>query len=275
MASVSTTSTGTILDRIVADTRELVATRSAAVPLAALREQAMQSSLPAPFASVLRGADLRLIAEVKKASPSKGLFDPEMQPVERAAAYVKGGAAAISVLTEPFHFLGDLAFLRQIKDGLRAGRLGCPPLLRKDFLFDPYQVYEARAAGADAILLIVAILPDALLTDLLSLAESIRLGVLVEVHDEDEVERALRSGAQVLGINNRDLRTFHTSLDVTKRLRPRIPADRIVVSESGISTAAHAEDLAAQNVDAVLVGESLMLAGDVAAKMQELMVSRI
>jgi indole-3-glycerol phosphate synthase len=257
--------TGTILDRIVADTRDLVEQRRGAEPLDALRRRAESARQPSPFAPALTGEKLRVIAEVKKASPSRGLFDAGMDPVARARVYAEGGAAAVSVLTEPKHFLGDIAFLGAIRDGLERERVACPPLLRKDFLFDPYQVYEARAAGADGVL-------DGLLADLMALAGGLGLGTLVEVHDEEEVERALRAGARVVGINNRDLRTFHTDLAVTARLRPLIPAGTVVVSESGISTTADARSLKEQGVDAVLVGESLMKAGDVPGAMRGLMV---
>jgi indole-3-glycerol phosphate synthase len=264
--------TGTILDRIVLDTRELVAQRTGAEPLDALRRRAESARQPSPFAPALTGEKLRVIAEVKKASPSRGLFDADMDPVARARVYAEGGAAAISVLTEPKHFLGDVAFLGRIREGLEGAGIACPPLLRKDFLFEPYQVYEARAAGADAVLLIVAILSNGLLADLMALAGGLGLGTLVEVHDEQEVERALQAGARAIGINNRDLRTFHTDLAVTTRLRPLIPAGTAVVSESGISSTADAASLRGQGVDAVLVGESLMKAGDVPGAMRGLMV---
>jgi indole-3-glycerol phosphate synthase len=241
-------------------------------PLLAVRARAEASRRPMPFAPALVGAEMRLIAEVKKASPTKGVFDPDMDPVARARAYACGGAAAISVLTEPKHFHGDLAYLAAIRAGLEREGIACPPLLRKDFLFDPYQLYQARAAGADAVLLIVAMLSDPLLAELLVLARELCLGVLVEVHEERETERALRAGAEVIGINNRDLRTFHTDLATTARLRPLIPPGKVVVSESGISTREHVLGLRALGVDAILVGESLMLAGDVTAKMRELMV---
>jgi indole-3-glycerol phosphate synthase len=266
------TITGTILDRIVADARELLAQRRAREPLTAVRSRAKTAPPPLPFAPALVGERLRVIAEVKKASPVKGVFDPHMDPVARAATYATSGAAAISVLTEPRHFLGDLDFLPRIRAGLAARGLSCPPLLRKDFLFDPYQLYEARAAGADAVLLIVAILGDGLLRDLLALAAELGLGALVEVHDEAEVERALRADAQVIGINNRDLRTFRTELDTTLRLRPLIPDGKVVVSESGIGGVADARLLRAAGVHAVLVGESLMTAADVPARLCELMV---
>jgi indole-3-glycerol phosphate synthase len=264
--------TDTILDRIVADNRELLDATMRGETLASVRARAEASRQPLPFASALVGAKLRLIAEVKKASPTKGVFDAEMDPVARARQYAEGGAAAMSVLTEPKHFRGHLSYLAAIREGLECEGRDCPPLLRKDFLFDPYQLYEARAAGADAVLLIVAVLGDALLADLIALAAGLGLGALVEVHDEEETERALRAGAQVIGINNRDLRTFTTDLATTARLRPLIPPGKVVVSESGISTREQAEKLRALSVDAILVGESLMLAGDVTAKMAELTV---
>ncbi|MER3419678.1 MAG: indole-3-glycerol phosphate synthase TrpC [Chloroflexota bacterium] len=266
------TSTGTILDRIVADTRAELAERRARVPLSAVRSRAESAPAPTPFAPALVGEQLRVIAEVKKASPVKGVFDAQMDPVMRAATYATSGAAAISVLTEPRHFLGELEDLSRIRAGLAARALPCPPLLRKDFLFDPYQIYEARAGGADAVLLIVAILGDGLLRDLLALAAELGLGALVEVHDEGELERALAAGAQVIGINNRDLRTFRTDLDTTLRLRPLIPDGKVIVSESGIGGAADARAVRAVGVHAVLVGESLMTANDVLARLRELMV---
>lgn len=264
--------TDTILDRIVADNRELLDATMRAEPLAAMRARAEASRQPLPFAPALVGPTMRLIAEVKKASPTKGIFDAEMDPVARAREYTEGHAAAISVLTEPKHFRGDLSYLAAIREGLEGAGLACPPLLRKDFLFDPYQLYEARAAGADAMLLIVAVLGDPLLCELLALAGELELGALVEVHDEEETERALRAGAEVIGINNRDLRTFTTDLATTARLRPLIPPGKVVVSESGISTREHVSALRAIGVDAILVGESLMLAGNVQAKMADLTV---
>lgn len=272
MTTTGVTETGTILDRIVADNRELLTERRRLMPLESVRETARAARVPTPFAPALAGSRLALIAEVKKASPTRGVFDADMDPVARARTYAEGGAAAISVLTEPQHFRGDIGFLSAIRSGLEAERITCPPLLRKDFLFDPYQVYEARAAGADAVLLIVAMLDQGLLTELQALAAELGLGTLVEVHDEGELERALAAGAGVIGINNRDLRTFHTDIATTLRLRPGIPEGKVIVSESGISTVAHARALRSIGVHAILVGESLMLAGDVPAKMRELMV---
>lgn len=264
--------TDTILDRIVAANRLRLDAAMRADPLPAVRALAEAAPPPRPFAPALIGTTIRLIAEVKKASPAKGVFEAGMDPVARARQYAIGGAAAISVLTEPEYFQGELAHLEAIRTGLTATGWACPPLLRKDFLFDPYHLYEARAAGADAVLLIVAVLSDGLLRDLLALAGELGLGALVEVHDEQEVERALRAGAEVIGINNRDLRTFHTDLATTARLRPMIPAGKVVVSESGIRSREDVRSLRAIAVDAILVGESLMIAGDVTAKLAELTV---
>jgi len=268
----TTLSTGTILDRILADKRDELHARLVAEPLPLLIEKAQRFPETVPFAPALRGTRLRLVAEIKKASPTRGILDRNLEPLSRALAYATGGAAAISVLTEAQHFLGSLEHLESIRIGLdQYFPGGRPALLRKDFLFDPYQLHEARAYGADAVLLIVAVLRDALLTELIALAGALGLGVLVEVHDEAELERALHAGARVIGINNRDLRTFVTTLDVTERLRPLVPADRVVVSESGLQVAADAERVRALGVDAVLVGEALMTSNDVVAKMREFM----
>ncbi len=249
---------------------------------------------------------MRLIAEVKRASPSKGPIRPGADPVEIARTYSAHGAAAISVLTETKHFQGSLQDLRAIREALDApaghpqgaasasaeagaaispegkiavaghphGSAAAPrtiPLLRKDFLFDPYHIYEARAYGADAVLLIVAILPPADLRELLFLAHQLGLKALVEVHNEAELGAALRTEARIIGINNRNLDTLDVDLNTTRRLRAFIPPDRIVVSESGIRTRTDVEDLRHLRVDAVLVGEALMSVPDIAGKIKELL----
>lgn len=268
-----TTATDTILDRIVADKREELAARTAAEPLERLKDRALAAEAPIPFAPALKGAQLKLIAEIKKASPSKGILDRSLEPLSRARTYTLGGAAAISVLTEVKSFLGSLDHLTAIRVGVDRYYPGLrPPLLRKDFLFDPYHLYEARAAGADAVLLIAAILPDGPMVELLGLARELGLGTLVEVHDGAELERVLRTDAEVVGVNNRDLRTFVTDIAVTERLRPLIPADRVIVSESGIHTREDALRVRALGVDAVLVGEALMTSENVIARMKEFMV---
>jgi indole-3-glycerol phosphate synthase len=271
--TMPTAATNTILDRIVADKRDELAARTAAEPLDRLRQRALAAEAPIPFAPALKGAQLKLIAEIKKASPSKGILDRSLEPLSRARTYTLGGAAAISVLTEVKSFLGSLDHLTAIRVGVDRYYPGLrPPLLRKDFLFDPYHLYEARAAGADAVLLIAAILPDGPLSELLALARELGLGTLVEVHDEAELARVLHTDADVIGINNRDLRTFQTDIAVTERLRPLIAADRIVVSESGIHTREDAARVRALGVDAVLVGEALMTSENVIARMKEFMV---
>ena len=263
-----TRATGTVLDRIVADRRVRLAEDRRAVPEAALDELA--ASLPGAvvdFAARLRdgrtitppGARVRLIAEVKRASPSRGLIDGGLDPVELAQAYVAAGAAAVSVLTEPDHFMGDIAFLRDIRlaFGADADR---PALLRKDFIFDPYQVHEAHANGADALLLIVAMLTPGALGELVALTREHGLEPLVEVHDEAELAVALAAGARVVGVNNRDLRTFEENLGTTEQLAPLIPGDVTVVAESAIRTAADARRMAGAGAHALLVGEALVRA---------------
>ena len=255
-----------ILDEIVAAKRQELALQKEQVPLAALREQIDGQPAPLSLSGALTVGGIRLIAEVKKASPSRGLLCPDFDPVHLAGVYATNGAAAISVLTD-LHFQGELAHLAQIKS---TGASGSAPVLRKDFIFDPYQVYEARAAGADALLLIVAVLPRQLLKELLDLSHQLGMQCLVEIHDEDELQTAVDTGAQIIGINNRDLRTFTTDLAVTQRLAPLLPTGKVVVSESGIFHREHLEQLGRGLVHAVLVGEALVTASDVAGKVREL-----
>jgi len=256
-----------ILDRIVADNLEELESRKRSFPLKEWQRVALEQPLPLDFVSALHGNHIKLIAEVKKASPSKGIIRPDFNPVEIAQTYAGNGAAAISVLTEAKYFQGSLDHLRDIRRAL-GNRL---PLLRKDFLCDPYQVYESRAYGADSLLLIVAILTPDKLEELFGLSHELGMSCLVEVHNEAELEIALNSGAKVIGINNRDLSTFDVDLTITKRLRPLIPQDRIVVSESGIKDHSDMEKMKRWGVDAVLIGESLLSASDITAKMKELL----
>jgi len=256
-----------ILEQIVADNRRELEARKRNLPLAELQRVALEQSPPLDFASALRGNCIQLIAEVKKASPSKGVIRPDFNPVEIAQTYADNGASAISVLTEARYFHGSLNHFKDIRNAL-GNRL---PLLRKDFILDPYQVYESRAYGADSLLLIVAILKPEKLQELLELSHELKMSCLVEVHNEAEVEIALRSGARIIGINNRDLKTFTVDLTTTERLRPLIPSDRILVSESGIKDHSDMEKLKKWSVDAALVGESLMSAPDIAIKMKELL----
>ena len=236
------------------------------MPLSLLEKRIAHQQAPRDFALALGGDHTRLIAEVKRSSPSRGVLCPNFNPVELAQSYAQGGAAAISVLTEANYFEGSIDYLAAIREEVRL------PLLRKDFIFDPYQVYESSAYGADALLLIVAILSQEQLEELLSLSHSLGLRCLVEVHSEDEVERALLSQAKIIGINNRDLNAFTVDINTTHRLRPLIPQQRIVVSESGIRSQGDVEKLRGWGVNAVLVGEALVTASDVQNKVRELIL---
>ncbi|MBI2939542.1 MAG: indole-3-glycerol phosphate synthase TrpC [Chloroflexi bacterium] len=256
-----------ILDEIVAHKRAELAERKERETLAAVEARARGQVPPRDFAVAIRQPDLTLIAEVKKASPSKGLLAPNLDPVALATAYQAGGAAAISVLTDRRFFQGELAHLTTVRTQVDR------PVLRKDFLVEPYQVFEARAAGADAVLLIVSILTDEELRDLHSLAHSLGMAALVEVHDEAEARRALAAGAEIIGINNRDLRTFRVDLETTARIRPLIPPDSTLVSESGIHTRGDVARLREWGVHAMLVGESLVRSGDPAGKIWELLAT--
>jgi len=257
-----------ILDQIVADNRQELKARKHTLPLAELQRVASEQPPPLDFAPVLRGDRIQLIAEVKKASPSRGIICPDFNPVAIAQTYASNGASVISVLTEAKYFQGSLDHLKDISKALGSKRL---PLLRKDFIYDPYQVYESRIYGADSLLLIVAILTPEKLDELLGLSHELGMSCLVEVHNEVELEIALNSGVRVIGINNRDLTTFTVDLTTTKHLRPLIPQDRIIVSESGIKNHSDIEKLREWGVDAVLIGESLMAASDIAQKIKELL----
>ena len=272
--------TGTVLDRIVADRRDRLAEDRLATPESRFADLAAElPGVPVDFGARLRegragaphGARVRLIAEMKRASPSKGLFDAYLDASILAPRYAAAGASAVSVLTEPTFFHGTVADLRAARCafGADADR---PALLRKDFVFDPYQVREARAHGADALLLIVALLEPPALRDLLALARAEGLEPLVEVHDEAEVEAALAAGARVIGVNNRDLRTFAEDLGATERLARLVPPEVTLVAESAIRTGADARRMVEAGAHALLVGEALVLAVDIEAKARELML---
>jgi indole-3-glycerol phosphate synthase len=254
-----------MLDKIVAQKREEVEQRKKAVAIACLQERIARQKPSLDFALALKSDHIRLIAEVKKASPSRGMLKPNFSPTELAQTYAEGGAAAISVLTESNYFMGSIEHLESIKEVVQL------PLLRKDFIFDPYQVYESRAYGADALLLIAAILSQRQLKELISLSHSVGLRCLIEVHNEGELERAIISDAEIIGINNRDLNTFTVDINTTRRLRPLVPKEKIVVSESGIKSQRDIEKLGNWEVDAVLVGEALVTAPDIRVKMKELL----
>ncbi|UCH35455.1 MAG: indole-3-glycerol phosphate synthase TrpC [Armatimonadota bacterium] len=247
-----------VLDEILADKRREVAERKAALPHPGAR-----SSPARDFTSALRGEGVAIIAEFKRASPSRGVIADRPSPAQAAAAYEVGGAAAMSVLTDTKYFDGSLADLQQARGACSL------PILRKDFLVDEWQLQESAAAGADAVLLICAALGDDL-TPMLGTARDLGLAALVETHNAVEVARAVAVGAGIIGINNRDLTTFQVDLATTRELRPLVPADRIGVSESGISTADDVRALSALGVNAVLVGEALMVAEDSGAMTREL-----
>jgi len=264
------TETPDILKMIVDRKREEVASSRAAAPLPEIQARiADLEDQPRGFVRALRDCHASgwtaVIAEVKKGSPSKGVIRPDFDPLTIAETYEQNGAACLSVLTDEQFFLGNLRYLALIREQVRL------PLLRKDFLFDPYQVYEARAAGADAILLIAAMLELPQLRDLAALARELSLDVLLEVHDERELEMALQTECELIGINNRDLRTFVTDLATTERLLPMIPADRFVVAESGITTREDILRLQQAGAHGFLIGESLMREEDIGAKLRELL----
>lgn len=259
--------TGTYLDRILVHTARDLEVRKSRTSLDQLQERA--ESMPAPVDALpsLQREAVAVIAEIKKASPSKGTFPVDVIPGEVATAYIEGGVAAISCLTDEPFFKGSLADLETVAQIAARSRV---PVLRKDFVIDAYQIAEARAYGASMVLLIVASLEDRQLRDFREYAESLGMTALVEIHDEEESSRAVASGAMLIGINNRNLRTFEVDLAVTERLAPALPGDTVIVGESGIFTAAHVDRLAKSGVDAVLVGESLILQTDRAKAVREI-----
>lgn len=253
-----------ILEKIVAEKRREV--DRLRLQKTAIHELAAERQDYRDFAGALRSATgLALIAEVKKASPSAGVIAPNFQPVAIAKEYRAAGAAALSVLTDEKFFQGRIEYLQQIRAVVKL------PVLRKDFIVDELQVYESVARGADAILLIVAILERNQLQDYLALARQLKIPALVEIHEEAELQRALDCGAELIGINNRDLRTFTVDLATTERLAPLVPTDRLVVAESGIHSREDVERVQRAGVKAILVGESLVRSGNIAAKVRELM----
>jgi len=257
------TSRPDILHRLVAESAQEMEERRQVTPLAEVERLASMYE-PRDFAGALRVAGLSVIAEVKQRTPSKGVLTTDYQPARLAASYERGGAAAISVLTHRAGFGGEVDHLDAVREATSL------PILRKDFITEPYQVVEARAHGADAVLLIVAALTPHSLAGLIEVAKEHGLAALVEVHDEEEARIAVEAGAQVIGVNHRDLRTFDVDLALTERLRPLIPRDRVLVAESGIKGREDSRRMREAGADAILAGEVLMRANDPAAIIREL-----
>lgn len=248
----------TILDEIAEKTRQRIAERKRKVSLEEIRREAegMEPDTGFPFEQALKQKGIAFICEVKRASPSKGVIVSEFPYLQIAREYEQAGASAISCLTEPFYFQGRDAYLQEIAAHVSV------PVLRKDFTVDPYMLYEAKILGAAAILLICALLTDEQLKEYLIITKGLGLSALVEVHTEEEVERALKSGAGIIGVNNRNLKTFQVDITTSKRLRNMVPDDYIFVSESGIRNERDLEELYENGTDAVLIGEMLMRASD-------------
>lgn len=246
-----------MLDEIMANHRDQLPKTMQEVPFEDLRAFASVAPPTRDFYAALKAPGVSLIAECKKASPSKGLMVPHYDPVVLAQTYERAGASAISVLTDGRHFQGSLEHLRDVKESVRL------PVLRKDFIFHPYQVYEARVAGADALLLLAAVLSDSEIRQLLALTHQLAMHALIEVHTEEELERVLRLNPRIIGVNNRNLQTFTVDFANTARLRTAIPPEIVTIAESGLKSADDVRQMAAIGVDAVLVGETLVRSKDV------------
>lgn len=255
-----------ILEKIAARTVQRVAEEKAAVPLSEMkkRAEALDANTGFPFRKALSGDEISFICEVKRASPSKGLIAPDFPYLDIARDYERAGASAISCLTEPFWFKGRDEYLAEISNAVKI------PVLRKDFTVDEYMIYQAKTLGASAVLLICSILSKEQLSEYLGIAHSLGLSALVEAHDEDEVRTALSVGAGIIGVNNRDLRSFTVDINNSARLRKLVPPEILFVSESGIKTAADIEALRSNGTNAVLIGETLMRSPDKKAALDEL-----
>lgn len=254
-----------ILEILAASARERTEDHKRLIPAADMKQKALSMpKLGFEFERALKKGDIAFICECKKASPSKGLIAPEFPYLEIAKDYEAAGADAISVLTEPTKFLGSDEYLREIAENVST------PCLRKDFTVDEYMIYEARVLGAKAVLLICSILPEETIREYIGICDTLGLSALVETHDEREVETALKCGARVIGVNNRNLRDFSVDHENSRRLRAMVPPECVFVSESGVSSAEDVENLRKIGADAVLIGETLMRAADKTAKLREL-----
>lgn len=253
-----------ILDEIAEQRALQLKREKSAAPLEYVKKAAEKAAPPMNFKGALSNNNLSVIAEVKKASPSKGIICKDFHPAEIAKNYEKAGADALSVLTEEFYFKGSSKYLKEIRRAVSI------PILRKDFIIDPYQIYEARAIGADAVLLIAALLLPETLKEYAGIARSLGLACLMEAHNEEELEKVLKAGGNIIGINNRDLKTFNVDLDTTARLAKMVPKDCVIVSESGIKSHEDMQTVKSAGAKAVLIGETLMRSGGVAVTMREL-----
>lgn len=254
-----------ILDEIVAHKKEEVLQRKTLTSLREVEEMVAQTSLPPDFRTALRQPGISVIAEIKRRSPSRGDILPDVDAVEVAAVYEQAGARALSILVDDKYFGGNLSDLTRVRNHTRI------PCLCKEFVIDPYQIYEARAAGAAAVLLIVRILTDSELRSFLSEVEGLGMAALVETHTEEEVKRALDAGASIIGINNRDLDTLEVNIENTFRMKSLVPGGNILVSESGIKTRKEVKLLEASGIDAILVGESLLTSCNIREKLESLL----
>ncbi len=258
--------TGTILDKIVARKAERLSASREHLPLEAVMKAAAEAPAPRDFRSAIQRTDsIRLIAEIKKASPSRGVLREKFNPAELAASYESAGASAISVITEEDFFLGAPDYIMQARSAVTL------PVLRKDFIFDPYQLYESRVLGADAVLIITAILEKDAMSRCIGLTGQLGMTALVEVHDEDELKQALGCGADVIGINNRDLRTMEVDVTTAASLAPLVPDGILTVAESGIRSREDVEMFERLGVDALLVGEAIVVEKDVGTKIKSLL----
>ncbi len=254
-----------ILDDIVAKRLEQLSREKKKISPGEMEKRALEEKRPVlDFYGALKMEGLSVIAEVKKASPSKGLIREDFHPAAFAKAYEKGGAAAISCLTEEHYFQGSSDYLREVRQAVSL------PILRKDFIIDPYQIYEARVIGADAILLIAALLDTEMLVSFMSISKSLGLYCLTEVHNETELQSAVKAGADIIGVNNRDLKTFRVSLETTKALAGQLPDKVVKVSESGIGSREDMKMVRQYGADAVLIGETLMRSGDMEQELRRL-----